>query len=96
MGLRATSVTALEVTSGKASRQDVVGATNRRPGAAPRTALRRPRRLVAPAAASPAAALADAHESSPLTVLPVALQAPEPGPERSIPRLRLPSGTLAG
>src|SRR5579863_2578036 len=73
-GFAATSITALEVTSGKASRQDVV--MNATAGTA-----RTPPALAAavvPPASPPVAAAAPAKAAP---TVPVALQAPEPGPE---------------
>jgi hypothetical protein len=74
-GYAATSLAALEVTSGKATRRDVVmnaigGAAS---SSAPALAA-----VVVPPAAAPAAAAAPAK---PAPTVPVALQAPDPGPE---------------
>ena len=73
-GYAATSLAALEVTSGKATRRDVVmnaigGAAS---SSAPALAA-----VVVPPAAAPAAAPAPAK---PAPTVPVALQAPDPGP----------------
>src|ERR1700722_5308219 len=73
-GYAATSLAALEVTSGKATRRDVV--MNAIGGAASSSAPPLPP-VVVPPAAAPAAAPAPAK---PAPTVPVALQAPDPGP----------------